>query len=446
MTGSLADELRALPEAEAKRKLRSLTVEEAEALQWDWNFWARPSQIPPKGDWTKFLYLAGRGAGKSRSGAEWVRANHHRFERIALVAPTARDARAVMVEGDSGLLSVFPRDDRPHYEPSKAQVRFKNGAVAEMYSGEEPDRLRGHQHHGAWVDELAAFKYAQDAWDQLQLGLRLGEHPQEFISTTPRPIKVIRDLMADEDTVVVREPTYANVQNLAPSFAKQIIRRYEGTLLGRQELMAEVLDEYPGAFWARAMFEDHRVRESEVKLEDMERVVVAVDPAVTAGENADQTGITTTAKGADGRYYVLASEGVRLSPHGWASRVLDAFDRWGADRIIAEVNNGGDMVEATMRHERPDLPIKVIHSSRGKTVRAEPVASLYEQGRVSHVGTLVALEDQCCTFPVAADLDDLVDSLVFGLTELSAGQDFDTSVFPDPNELASASVWANVGR
>lgn len=440
---SVAEQVADWPEEKRRRFYARLEDEEARRIAFDWHFWARENQLPPEGDWTTWLILAGRGFGKTRTGAEWVRANIDRFRLWAFVAPISADARDVMVEGESGIMRVFPPDQRPFYEPSKRRVTFQNGAIATLFSSEEPDRLRGPQFHAAWADEAAAWKYREDTWDMLQFGLRLGMHPRQIVTTTPKPVKLVRLLLEGIETgevAVTSGSTHENRSNLAPSFFRSVIRRYEGTLLGQQELYAKVLDEFPGAFWTREMIEEHRA--SEVKLEDFTRIVVAVDPAATAGEESDQTGIAVAGKHSDGGYYLLACEGVRLSPHGWASRVLDAYDRWGADKIVAEVNNGGEMVEATLRHERTDLPISVIHASRGKTVRAEPVAALYEQGRVHHLGSLDALEDQMVAFPVATDLDDLVDAMVYAVTELSQGFVWNTSVFPDPAELGQENPWA----
>lgn len=410
-----------LPPDLAKRLTR-LTDDEAEQLLYEWAVWARPNQLPPPGDWRTWLVLAGRGFGKTRTGAELVRARVEAgaASRVALVGQTAADVRDVMIEGESGILAVSPPWFEPKYEPSKRRLTWPNGAIATAYSADEPRQLRGPQHDFAWADELASWT-TSEAWDQLMFGLRLGADPRVVVTTTPRPTKVIRDLIADPTTHVTRGSTYDNRANLAPAFFEQIIRKYEGTRLGRQELYAEVLDDVPGALWTRAMLEAARGH----PLPDLVRVVVAIDPAVTSGEDADETGIVVAGKDAAGEYHVLADRSCRMSPDGWATRAVTAFDEFRADRIVAEVNNGGDLVEATIRTVRRNVPYRKVHASRGKRVRAEPIAALYEQGRVRHHGNLNALEDQMVTFvPDGSDgSPDRVDALVWALTELSTGRE-----------------------
>ena len=323
------------------------------------------------------MLLAGRGFGKTRTGAEFVRAEVEagRAGRVALVAPTAADARDVMVEGESGLLAICPPSNRPRYEPSKRRVTWDNGAIATLYSADEPERLRGPQHDLAWPDELAAWRYPE-TWDMLMFGLRLGARPRVVVTTTPRPTRLIRDLLAAPTTVVTRGSTYDNRANLAPAFLEQIVRKYEGTRLGRQELYAEVLDDVPGALWTRAMIE---AAEHSGPIPELVRVVVAIDPAVTSGDDSDETGIIVAGIGTDDFVYVLADRTCRMSPDGWATRAVVALDEFSADRIVAEVNNGGDLVEATIRTVRRHAPYRKVHATRGKRVRAEPIAALYEQ-------------------------------------------------------------------
>jgi len=391
--------------------------------EYDWTKLARSNQLAPSTDWAVWLLMAGRGFGKSRSGAEWVRAKKEKVGRIALVAPTAADARDVMVEGvQSGLLAISPPWDRPLYEPSKRRVSWRNGAMATLYSADEPERLRGPQHEAAWCDEVGSWRYPE-AWDMLMFGLRLGRQPQTVVTTTPRPTKLIRELLAraDRDVVVTRGSSYENRDNLAPSFFAQIVAKYEGTRLGRQELNAELLEDVPGALWTRAMIESARLRSL---VRDMERVVVAVDPAVTSGDDADETGIVVVGKGTDGHGYVLADASMRGTPLEWARVAIGLYRTHGADRVVAEVNNGGDMVEATLRMVDPNVPFTAVRATRGKVVRAEPVAALYEQGRVHHLGVYPQLEDQMCA--LTSDFDkasagyspDRVDALVWGATEL----------------------------
>jgi phage terminase large subunit-like protein len=403
-------------------------VQAAELLT-DWRFWGRPSQQEPAGDWVTWLILAGRGFGKTRTGAEMVRAwasggtplGRGRYGRIALVAETAADARDVMVEGESGILAVHPLDFRPLYEPSKRRLTWPNGAVATLYNAVEPDQLRGPQHDAAWCDELAKWRYVQETWDQLQFGLRLGDNPRQVITTTPRPLAVLRQIMSDPRTVTTRGSTYDNRSNLAAAFFDSVITRYEGTRLGRQELAAEILDDMPGALWRRARIDELRKGEDDVPT--LRRVIVAIDPAASTGEGAGETGIIGTGLGDDRQGYVLEDASCSEGPDGWARRAVALFDRLDADAIVAEVNQGGDMVESVIRSVRPTVPVIKVRATRGKAVRAEPISALYEQGRVHHVGSLPALEDQMCQFDPVTGLaggvsPDRVDALVWGLTEL----------------------------
>lgn len=363
--------------------------------------------------------MAGRGFGKTRCGAEWVRSmvETKRASRIALVGPTAADARDVMVEGESGLLNIFPARRRPVYEPSKRKVTFHNGAIAMLYSAEEPDRLRGPQHDAGWSDEAAAWKYP-DTWDMLQFGMRLGVNPQQVVTTTPKPVKLVKDILADPGTVITRGSTFDNARNLAAPFLLKIRAKYEGTRLGRQELNAELLDDNPNALWKRSDIDAHRRKPSEVP--PMRRIVVAVDPAVTTNEESDETGIVVAGLGDDGRGYVFDDLTCKESPAGWAKEALAGYRNRKADRVVAETNQGGDMVEAIFRSLDPNVSYQGVHASRGKFSRAEPVAALYEQGKVSHVGSFGALEDQMCDYnpQVATRSPDRMDALVWALTAL----------------------------
>ena len=397
--------------------LQVLSPVEAEEVYNDWRFWARPDQLEPSGDWRVWLILAGRGFGKTRCGAEWVLEQVRRGRmRIALVGETKADARDVMVEGESGILACSG-NDRPLYEPSKRRLTWDNGAIATCYSGDEPDQLRGPQHDGAWLDELAKYRYAEDTWSNLDLGLRLGESPQAVVTTTPRPIKIIRELINDQLVQTTRGSTYANLPNLAQSFAQRIINKYEGTRLGRQELHAEILDDVPGALWQRAHIDDAR----RASPPQCERVVVAIDPAVTSGEDADETGIVVCGKLGD-RAYVIEDLSGHYTPQEWASESLKAYYRHDADRIVAEVNQGGDMVEHTIRTLDRNASYKGVRAARGKMTRAEPIAALYEQQRVHHCGMFAALEDQLCTYtPDTKDSPDRLDAMVWALTDLMLG-------------------------
>ncbi|MCK1639581.1 DNA-packaging protein [Bradyrhizobium sp. 157] len=393
-----------------------------------WRAKARPSQLPPEGDWLGWLALAGRGWGKTFTGSGWV---HDLVEtrtagRIALVAPTAADARDTMVEGQSGLLRMAPPWNRPQYEPSKRRLTWPNGAIATTFSSEEADRLRGPEHDAAWADELAAWNEPQSTWDMLQFGLRLGSRPRWLATTTPRPIKLLKEILAREgrDVVVTRGSTFENEANLAPTFLAAVRARYEGTRLGRQELNAELLSDMPGALWQLAWLDRDRVS----KAPDLKRIVVAIDPAVSNNEGSDETGIVVAGVGGDREDYVLEDLSGRYAPHEWAAKAIEAYRRHKADRIIAEINNGGAMVEATIRALDPRVSFKSVHASRGKVVRAEPIAALYEQRKVHHVANFSTLEDQMCAF--TSDFDrgrngyspDRVDALVWALTELSGPQ------------------------
>jgi phage terminase large subunit-like protein len=382
----------------------------------------------PGSDWTTWLVLAGRGFGKTRCGAEWVRAcvcgatplARGRYRRVALVAETAADARDVMVEGESGLLSIHPDGFRPDYQPSKRRLVWPNGAVATLYNAVEPGQLRGPQHEAAWADELAKWRYGEETWDNLQFGLRLGARPRQVVTTTPKPSKFLRQIMSDPATVVTRGSSYENIANLAPAFLKRIIAKYEGTRLGRQELNAELLEDTPGALWTRARLDELRV----AKAPELRRIVVAVDPAAGSGESNDETGIVVAGLGLDGQGYVLEDASLRGSPDAWGRAAVMAYRRWAADRIIGEVNNGGEMVEHVIRTVDKSVPYKAVRASRGKVSRAEPVAALDEQGRVHHVGGFPELEDQMCAFARGFDRasagfsPDRVDARVWALSEL----------------------------
>jgi phage terminase large subunit-like protein len=417
----LAGWLASLPSATRIRLLNSLPRRVLYTLDHDWPLKGRDTQQPPEGDWRVWLLLAGRGFGKTRTGAEFVRrqVSAHRARHIALVAPTAADARDVMIEGESGLLAVATRKQRPIYEPSKRRLTWPNGAIATTYSADEPERLRGPQHDFAWCDELAAWRYPE-AWDMLMFGLRLGDDPRAVVTTTPRPTKLIKALVADAKVVVTHGTTYDNKHNLAPRFLEQIVRSYEGTRLGRQELDAEILEDVPGALWGHGMIDAARVS----SVPQLTRIVVAIDPAAGSGEHSDETGIVIAGKDAGGHGYVLADLSGRYTPTEWARAAIAAYRTHGADRVVAEVNNGGEMVEATIRMVDPSVAFTAVRASRGKVARAEPVAALYEQSRVHHLGALARLEDQMCCFAHDFDRDtagyspDRVDALVWALTEL----------------------------
>ncbi len=415
----------------------ALEPELARWLAGQWPFVARDDQLPPdffapKGRgggarWRTWLFMAGRGAGKTRAGAEWIRREvmlaTRRGERlrIALVAPTLHDARTVMLEGESGLLSLdWPAHLRPEYEPSRRQVRWPSGALAQLFSADEPDSLRGPQFHRAWCDEIGRWKRGEQVWDMLMMGLRLGEHPRVLATTTPAPTPLIRRLLNDPDVWRSHAKTADNAANLGEGFIEAMRARYAGTRLGRQELDGEFIDDAPDGLFARAAIEASRVPPDQVP--PLERVVVAVDPPATATAQGSCCGIVVAARAADGRFYVLEDASVENAPPlTWARAALAAYHRHEADRIVAEVNQGGDMVEAVLRQLAPDVPVRPVRASRGKTVRAEPVAALYEQGRVRHAGAFPELEDQLVDFERIIEhggSPDRADALVWALTAL----------------------------
>jgi phage terminase large subunit-like protein len=375
---------------------------------------ARPEQRPPLGDWRTWLILAGRGWGKTRTGAEWLRARRDTCPRMAIIAPTFADARDTCVEGESGLLAICKPNEVTKWNRSIGEFEFSNGAQVKLFSGDKPARLRGPQHHALWFDELAAFQYVQAAWDMAMFGLRLGDNPRAVVTTTPRPLPLIKTLLGDAKTHVTRGSTYDNRANLAPAFFEDIVSRYEGTRLGRQELNAELIDDVEGALWTRANLEDNRV----VKCPDPVTIVIGVDPKVNAGADSE-TGIVVAAAGSDGKYYILDDASINDVPERWARQVVSTYHKWKADRIVVERNQGGDMVAAMLRAVDVHLPITEVYATKGKYTRAEPVSALYEQGKVKHVGAFPKLEDQLCTWLPGEDSPDRLDALVWAVTNLT---------------------------
>src|SRR5690625_608612 len=396
--------------------LARLTDQEAEEILYDWSLWARPQQRMPEADWQTWLILAGRGWGKTRVGAEAVR---HKVEtgqasRVALVAATSADARDVMVEGESGILAISPPWNMPKYEPSKRRLTWPNGAIATTYSADEPNRLRGPQHDFAWADELAAWRFDRDAWDNLMFGLRLGNDPRSVVTTTPRPTPLIRELVKEPGTLLTRGSTYDNRANLAPAFFRRIIGKYEGTRLGRQELNAEILDDVVGALWTLKVIEEHRVTTAP----ELTRIVVAIDPAVSKGDESNETGIIVAGIAGNEHAYILEDLSIRGSPNEWAQAAVTAYRRYQADRIVAEVNQGGDMVESIIRGIDRNITYEGVRATRGKAIRAEPVSALYERGRVHHVGVHAQLEDQMTNWTPASGeaRPDRIDALGWAAT------------------------------
>lgn len=429
--------LRGTPRAVFLRTLRATMSDEstpprareaATLMLHDWCMSARPDQVPPDTAWSVWLILTGRGWGKNRTASEWVHdeVNAGRARRVALVARTVPDVRDTVVEGESGILATAKPWNPVTWEPSKRRLTWASGAIATTYSADKPDQLRGPQHDLALADELASWRYL-DAWDQLMFGLRLGPNPRVCAITTPRPIKLIRDLIKDPSTSVVRGRTYDNLDNLAPLFKQTILTRYEGTRKGRQELDGELLDDAPGALWKRDNVDRYRVADAP----GLVTIVIGVDPSGSDDSNkdADECGIVAAGVDSRGHVYVLDDATVQASPAGWGRAVVTVYSATGANRVVAEANYGGEMVRTVLRSvrdsaDRPvgaSLPVRLVHASRGKRVRAEPVSSLYEQGRVHHVGSLPELEDELCTWEPDAGhrSPNRLDALVWAVSELA---------------------------
>jgi len=402
--------------------LESLSLVELEALKYEWPIWARKSQMAPKGDWTTWLLLGGRGAGKTRAGAEWVRSKAtgaYPKSPIALVGETISDARSVMVEGHSGIMAVHPAAERPTFTRSRNEIEWPNGAVARLYSASDPESLRGPQFSLAWCDETCKWPDADAAWDMLQFCLRIGERPQQLVTTTPKPIKLLRRIINDPMTRVSNVKTAENKHNLAPSFLTSIVDQYRGTSLGRQELEGEILESNEDALWSRQLIDLSR----STSMPELERIVIAVDPPVSSHERSDKCGIVVAGL-FEGCVYVLADATLpRATPLRWATKVVELYEFFEADCVVAEVNQGGDLVSNALHQVCPLLPVKSVHAKRGKWLRAEPVAMLYERGSVRHVGLLAELEDEMCNFAATGKANghspDRLDALVWAVTELA---------------------------
>jgi phage terminase large subunit-like protein len=398
---------------------------ELDRMRSAWRHQARPNQLPPPGEWPVWLMMAGRGFGKTRAGAEWVRgiAEADGKARIALVGASLHEARSVMVEGESGLLAIAPPAQRPHWLPSRRELRWRNGAIATIYGAADPEALRGPQHSHGWADEIGKWPHGVQAWDNLAMGMRLGQRPRILATTTPRPVPLVLRLQSDPSVVVTRGRTRDNAAVLPEAFMAEMRRSFDGTRLGRQELDGELLLDVEGALWTRDLLERCRLPAADPDKTGFARVVVAVDPPASA--QGDACGIVIAGIDAAGRAIVL--EDASLSgahPEQWARRVAQAAERWQADRVVAEANNGGDMVGAVLRAAQIMLPVKLVHAARGKTARAEPVAALYETGRVRHAGLFADLEDQLCGMTLDGRYEgpgrspDRADALVWALTEL----------------------------
>jgi phage terminase large subunit-like protein len=403
----------------------SLKSEFAEEIRYRWTLNARPSQLIPSGDWTVWLVKTGRGWGKTRAGAETVRIWKDQYPIITFIGATAADARDIMVEGESGILKISPPWDMPKYEPSKRRISWKNGSYALIFTADEPDRLRGFQSYAGWCDELAAWRYGQETWDMFMMGLRLGTHPRVIATTTPRPTAMIKDLIKDPSTVVTSGSTYENLKNLAPAFLNTIIKKYEGTRLGRQELNAEILEDIEGALWTMKLIDQARVKSAP----ELIRLGIAIDPSVTSNKDSDECGIMIGGMDSKGEIYITEDLSGIFSPLNWAGRAIDAYHKHRADRIVAETNNGGDLVETVIHQIDKNVAYTGVWASRGKVTRAEPVQAMYEQQRIHHVGSLPKLEDEMCTWiPKEGKSPNRVDALVWLVAYLTDTEGMDDGI------------------
>jgi predicted phage terminase large subunit-like protein len=428
--------------SQLKTLLATLTTEEKAALLYRWESWRRPQQAPPTGDWTGWLIDAGRGWGKTRTGAETVRhwVEKEGVKRIGIVSETAADNRDIVVEGESGLMNICPPWSMPTYEPSKRRLTWPNGAIATFYDATEPKQLRGPQHEKIWFDELAKYRYAEQVFDMAMFGLRLGAKPQWIATTTPLPTPFFKALLKRPDVVITKGKTIENLANLSPTFRKTVVERYKGTRLGRQELDAELIDDVIGALWSRRTIEDCRVS----VIPTLKRVVVGVDPATTSRKTSNEHGIITVGIGTDNHGYVLDDVSDIMTPDQMARRAVGCYTRHKADAIVVETNNGGDFIPSLIKTINPNANVIDVRAARGKVVRAEPISALYDQGRVHHVGTFPALEDQMTQFTreVAASRDaettspDRVDALVWALTDL----------FPDVVDVMQSALSYSGGN
>jgi len=437
---SKLEELQLLPPDQRKTFLSHLDNNTAEDLLFDIKFKGRPKQQYPVGNWDTWMILAGRGFGKTFTGSNTVNnwALNDPGCTIAIVVETAKDITRVLIEGNGGIL----KQSNPNFTPVfisgvKNYFKYPNGSLALVYNGSEPDQLRGPEHHYAWVDELAKMRYQQEVWDMLLMGMRLGDHPKVLVTTTPKPTILIKSLYKDPDTVVTEGSTYENSSNLPDSYLAQLKKKYDGTRLGQQELYAKILDDNPNALFKSADIELTRItassRQRKLLIESLDRVVVAVDPAVSANENSDETGIIVAGRKGDNGY-IIADGSLKGTPNEWAAAAVHLYKLNTADRIVAEKNQGGLMVESTIRTVDKFLPITLIHASKGKASRAEPIAALYEQHRVHHVGLFVDLEEQMVSFDPSLGnkqkSPDRLDALVYALAELFE------------NDKEEAFIWA----
>lgn len=411
-----------LPKSQRNRaELEALVYE----LEHRWDHVGRVSQQEPQGTWDTWALIAGRGFGKTRTGSEIVRKWSGQVPSILLVGATSTDMRDIMIDGPSGILATAHRNNYPLYESSKLRLTWKSGCICHLRSADEPDRIRGVETYRGWLDEFVAWNHPKEAWDMVSMAIRRGD-TKKLITTTPRRLSVLKKIIDFPGTVITRGSTYENISNLSESFRKIIIERYEGTRIGRQEIYAEILDDVEGALWNSSLIDKGRI----AKTPDLKRVVVAIDPAVTSRPDSDETGIIVAGKGTDGHCYILHDSSGKFTPNEWAKRAIFCYEKYKADRIVAEVNNGGDLVEINIRIIDSTIPYKKVYASRGKVIRAEPVVALYEQGKVHHVGILDKLEEQMTTWDPENDKSpDRVDALVWAVTELMIEKTIDTNVW-----------------
>lgn len=414
--------------------IRTLPSDDAYRLRYDYEFWARPTQRLPSGRWRCWFLKGGRGSGKTWTGSNVMKRWSKKYKRTLMIGRTAYDVRDTMVEGESGVMAVCSKYWRPEYQPSKRRLVWPNGAVTMLRSADEPDSIRGPQFYKAWADELAAWRYGQETWDQIMMALRLGDDPQIVVTTTPRPTKLVKSILKLPTTIQTTDSTFANVENLAESWARDIIGRYVGTRTGQQELEGRVLDDNPEALWTRTILDDTRVFQTP----DLDEIVVAVDPMVkdlmsaqkavrdegkvTEDENRE-TGIVVVGRSGikgdiEAHGYTLDDMSMTGTPLEWATAVVTAFHKYGADYVVAEANNGGALVKSNIHTIDPNIRVELVHASRGKVTRAEPVSNLFAQKRGHQMGSFLELEDQMCEWQPGMPSPDRMDALVWGYTEL----------------------------
>lgn len=428
-----ASDLLKLPKDEQTRLINSLTEAQAQALYYDWSFWARPEQLEPPGLGKdgKFIWFtkAGRGFGKTRMFAEWVieKIKTHGYRHLSLVGAAADEVRDIMIEGESGIMACSPPWFYPTYEPSKKRIEWPNGARGQIFYGTEPDKARGAQSDLIWSDEVAKWRYPQDTFDNLLLGLRLGNNPLCGVSSTPKPTKFIKELAKRSDVIMTGGSTFDNINNLAAPFIETILRKYKGTRLELQEIYAKIIDDNPNALWKREWIECAR----SISPPELVTIVVAIDPAASHDvETSNEHGIVVVGKSADKQYYVLEDMSMVGTPDQWARQAIAGYHKYRANMIVAEKNQGGDMVRSTLEQVNRNIKIELVWASRGKVTRAEPISALYEQGRVHHVGSFADLEDQMCEWVPGDPSPDRMDALVWGISSLDKAFQF-VAVGPD---------------